>query len=148
MYEQTVDTLRSILCVPHFLHIEICPNGLGIYHKNTLTGQYTNIESFTSWKWKTSWITSLTIITKRMCSRYNLNQENNFIKNYSAWNGFPKRIANPIIKRALKANNSNTTRSKKANADSIKIFFNLNHSGETVERMVKSCIKKLYRSFK
>ena len=41
----TVDTFES--CVPHFLDIEICPNGLGIYHKNTQTGQYTNIESFT-----------------------------------------------------------------------------------------------------
>ena len=100
------------------------------------------------WKWKTSWITSLTIRAKRICSRYHLNQEINLIKDYAAWNGFPKRIANSIIKRALQANNSNTTRSKKANADSEKIFFNLNYSGEIAERMVKSCIKKLYRSFK
>ena len=44
----TVDTFEN--CVPHFLDIEICPNGLRIYHKNTQTGQYTNIESFTLWK--------------------------------------------------------------------------------------------------
>ena len=100
------------------------------------------------WKWKKSWITSLTIRAKRICSRYHLNQEINLIKDDTAWNGFPKRIANSIFKRALQANNSNTTRSKKANADSVKIFFNLNHSGKTFERMVKSCIKKLYRSFK
>ena len=37
---------------------------------------------------------------------------------------------------------------KKDNPDSVKIFFNLNYSGETAERMVISCIKKLYRSFK
>ena len=30
-------------------------------HKNTQSGQYINIESFTLWKWKTLWITSLTI---------------------------------------------------------------------------------------
>ena len=142
----TVDTSEN--CVTHFLDIEICPNGLGIYHKNTQTGQYTNIESFTLWKWETSWITSLTIRAERICSRYHLDQEINLIKDYAAWNGFPKRIAKSIIKRALQANNSNTARSKKANADSIKIFFNLNYSGETVERMIKSCIKKLYRSFK
>ena len=47
----TIDTFEH--CVPHFLDIEICPNDLGIYHKNTETGQYTNINSFTLWKWKT-----------------------------------------------------------------------------------------------
>ena len=36
----TVDTFEN--CVPHFLDIDICPNGLGTYHKNTQTGQYTN----------------------------------------------------------------------------------------------------------
>ena len=37
----TVDTFEN--CVPHFLDIEICPNVLGMYHKNTQIGQYTNI---------------------------------------------------------------------------------------------------------
>ena len=37
---------------------------------------------------------------------------------------------------------------KTANEDSIKIFFNLTYSDETAERMVKLCIKKLYKSFK
>ena len=133
----TVDVFEN--CVPHFLDIEICPNGLGIYHKNTQTGQYSNIESFTSWKWKTWWITSLTIRAKRICSRYHLNQEINLIKDDAAWTGFPEQIANSVITRALQANSSNTTRSKKVN---------LNYSDETAERMVKSCIKKLYRSFK
>ena len=41
----TVDTFEN--CVPHFLDIEICPNGLRIYRKNPQTGHYTNIESFT-----------------------------------------------------------------------------------------------------
>ena len=134
--------------MPQFLDIKICPNGLGIYHKNTQTGQFTNIESFTLWKWKTSWITSLTIRATRICSRNHLNQEINLIKDYAAWNGFPKRIANSIIKRALQTNDSNTTRSKKDNTDSIKIFFNLNYSGETAGSVIKKCIKKLYKSFK
>ena len=34
----TIDTFEN--SVPHFLDIEICPNGLGIYHKHTQTGQY------------------------------------------------------------------------------------------------------------
>ena len=37
----TVDTFEN--CAPYFLDIEICPNVLGMYHKNTQIGQYTNI---------------------------------------------------------------------------------------------------------
>ena len=94
------------------------------------------------------WVTSLAIRAKRICSRNHLNQEINLIKDYAAWNGFPKRIANSIIKRALQTNDSNTTRSKKDNTDSIKIFFNLNYSGETAERMIKKFTKKLYKRLK
>ena len=86
----------------------------------------------------TSWITSLTIRAKRICSRNYLNQEINLIKYYAVWNCFPKRIANSIIKRALQTNDSNITRSEKDNTDSIKIFFNLNYSAETAGRMVKN----------
>ena len=46
-----IDTFKH--CVPYFLDLKICPNGLGIYHKNTQTGQYTNTTSFTLWEWKT-----------------------------------------------------------------------------------------------
>ena len=83
-------------CLPHFLDIEICPNRLSIYQKNTKTGQYTN-KSFTMWKWKT-WITSLTIRANQICSRKHLNKKINLIKDYAAWNGFPTRIANSSIK--------------------------------------------------
>ena len=90
-----------------------------------------------------------------------LNKEITLTKDYVAWNGFPKRIANSIIKRALQMNDSNTIikralqmkdsnamRSEKSYEDSIKIFFSLNCSGETTELIVKSCIKKLHKSFK
>ena len=36
-------------CIPHFHDIEICPNGLGMYHKHTQTRQYVNFDSFTLW---------------------------------------------------------------------------------------------------
>ena len=48
----TVDSFEN--CLPQFLDMEICPNRLNIYYKNTQTDQYTNIQSFTLWKWKTS----------------------------------------------------------------------------------------------
>ena len=40
----TIDTFEN--SVPHFLDIEICPNGLGIYHKHAQTGQYVHITSY------------------------------------------------------------------------------------------------------
>ena len=44
----TIDTFEN--SVPHFLDIEICPNGLGIYHKHAQTGQYVHITSYTLWR--------------------------------------------------------------------------------------------------
>ena len=79
--------------------IEICQNGLGIYHKNTQTVQYTNINSFTLRKWKTTWITSLVVRGKRICCNDNLNKEIRLIKNFASWNGFSKNITNSIIKK-------------------------------------------------
>ena len=98
-----------------------------IYHKNTQTSQNTNIQSFTLWKWKILWITSLTIRSNKKCSRNYLNQEINLIKDYAAWNCFPKQIANSILKRALQINDSNAARSKKANAGAHKDIFQLNY---------------------
>ena len=86
----TIDTFEN--CVPHFLDIEICPNGLGIYHKHTQTGQYVSFDSFTLWKWKISWIRSLVTRAKRICSENYLDQEIQLIKNYATWNGYPKHI--------------------------------------------------------
>ena len=53
----TVDTFDDV--VPHFLDIEIHPDGLSIYCKNTNTGQYTQYNSYSPWCYKTSWISSL-----------------------------------------------------------------------------------------
>ena len=62
----TIDTFEN--SVLHFFDINICPNGLGIYHKHTQTGQYVHITSNTLWRWKTSWICSLVIRAKKICS--------------------------------------------------------------------------------
>ena len=39
-------------CIPDFLDIQICPNGLGIYHKHSQTGQYVHIHSYTLWRYQ------------------------------------------------------------------------------------------------
>ena len=81
-------------CVPYFLDIEICPNGLGVYHTHTQTGQYVNFDSFTLWKWKVSWIRSLFTRAKRTCSENYPNKEVYLTKNYASWNDYPKQIVN------------------------------------------------------
>ena len=53
----SVDTFDSI--VPHFLDIEIHPDGLSIYYKDTNTGQYTHYNIYFPWCYKTSWTSSL-----------------------------------------------------------------------------------------
>ena len=104
-----ISNLQSTLLktVPHFLDIEICPNGLGIYHKHTQTVQYVHFDSLTLWKWKVSWIHSLVTRAKRIFSENYLDKEIQLIKNYAALNGYPKHIVNSIVKRALRDKESN-----------------------------------------
>ena len=75
--------------VPHFLNTNICANGLGILHKHTQTVQYVHITSYTLWRWKTSWIRSLVIRAKKICSANCFNNKIQLIKRYPAWNGYP-----------------------------------------------------------
>ena len=69
---------------PHFLDLEICPNGLTIFRKNTHTGQYMNMDSFTLWKWKAAWIRPLADPAKKICSKENLPKELQSIKNFAS----------------------------------------------------------------
>ena len=107
----TIDTFEN--CVPHFTDIEICPNGLGIYHKHTQTGRYVNFDLFTLWKWKVSWFRSLVTRAKRICSDNYLHKEIQLIKNYAAWNGYLKHITNSIVKRALRVKSQTISKKKR-----------------------------------
>ena len=91
-----IDTFEN--SVPHFLDIEICPNEFGIYHKHTQTGQYVHITSYTLWRRKTSWIRSLVIRAKKICSANYFRNEIQLIKRYAAWDGYPRNVVNYIIK--------------------------------------------------
>ena len=118
----TIDTFES--SVPHFLDIEMCPNGPGIYHKPIQTGQYVHITSYALWRWKTSWIHSLVIRAKKTCSANYFNNEIQPIKIYAAWNGYPRNIVKYLIKHALRNNN----------------MFNENEIDDTVRFILKSNI--------
>ena len=95
----TIDTFEN--SVLHFFDINICPNGLGIYHKHTQTGQYVHITSNTLWRWKTSWICSLVIRAKKICSTNYFNNEIHLMKRCAACNGYPRNLVNSIIKHTL-----------------------------------------------
>ena len=69
---------------PHFLDLEICPNGLSIDRKNTHTGQYVNMDSFTPWHWKTAWIRSLADRAIKICSKENLPNELKTIRKFAS----------------------------------------------------------------
>ena len=141
----TLDSFEN--CFPSFLNIEICPNGLGIYHKHTQTRHYVNFDSFTLWKQKLSWIRSLVTRAKRICSENYLVKEIHIFKNQAAWNGYKKHIVNSIVKRTLRDKGSNNI-TDETTTDTVKIFVVLKFSGDTADRIVKSCVKKLYKCFK
>ena len=122
--------------------VQICPNGLSIYHKHTQTAQYVNFDSFTLWKWKVSCFRSLVTRAKRFRAENYLDKEIQLIKNYAVWNGYPKHIFNSIVKRGLRDKESNNIK-EETTTDIVKIFIDLKFSGNTGDRTVKNCIKKL-----
>ena len=64
-----VDTFDN--AVPHFLDIEIHPDGLSMYWKDTNTGQFTHYNSYFSYRCKTSWISSLVQRAVNICDKKN-----------------------------------------------------------------------------
>ena len=66
----TVDTFDDV--VPHFLDIEIHPDGLSIYCKDTNTGQYTHYNSYSPWCYKTSWISTVVHRAVNICDKSKL----------------------------------------------------------------------------
>ena len=129
---------------PHFLDLEICPNGLKVFRKNTPTGQYINMDSFTLWKWKMAWIRSLDDRAKKICSKENFPKEIQSIKKFTSWNGYPKNIVNAIIKRVLsKVTLTNAVISNEVKDKIPKVFINIDYSREKVEHLLKKYFKKL-----
>ena len=127
---------------PHFLDIEICPNGLAISHEQTQPGQYVHITSYTLWRWKTSWIRSLVIRGKKTCSPNYFNNEIQLIKRYVAWNAYPWNVVNSIIKHALHNNDNNKTFNNNDIDDAVSIYIKIKYSGETAYRLIKQFMKK------
>ena len=59
----------------------------------------------------------------------------------------PKRIVDSIVKRALRDKELNNIK-EESTRDTVKIFTDLEFSGNRGDRIVKNCVKKLYKCFK
>ena len=69
------------------------------------------------------------------------------LKTYAAWNGYPRNVVNGIIKHVLPNNDNNNTYNDNE-IDDIRIYIKIKYSEETAARLVKHCMKKLYKCFK
>ena len=105
----TVDTFYNV--VSHFLDVVICSDDWSVYCKDTNTVQYTYYNSYSSWRYKTSWISSLVLREVNTCDKNKLQAKLTRIKDLIAWNGFPERIGDATINDRLKGINANNIRS-------------------------------------
>ena len=132
---------------PHFLDLEIAPDGLSIIRKDTNTGLYTNFNNYVPWNHRKAWILSLVNRALKICCPLKLNEEIKSIQKFAAWNEFPKYIVNKIIK-------SVTQKTQQAQNDSTvneptTIWLRLNYAGSTgnkivndLKRRLRFCLKK------
>ena len=140
-YESFEETL------PHFLDIEIHNDGLKMYRKETFTGHYTDFNSFVPWRYRVSWIRSLISRAKRICDKKYLPDELKNIRTYAAWNNFPGRVRNSLVRRFCtdKTPPNDETETEEAGID---IWLKLPYIGPKGEVLVKAFVKKVRRMLK
>ena len=139
----TVDTFDNV--VPHFLDIEIHPDGWSIYCKDTNTGQYTHYNSYSPWRYKTSYISSLGHRAVNIWDKNKLQAELTKIKDPTAWNGFPKIIGDAIINNKFKGLNVNIKNTN--NNDLETIWIKIPNLGDKGDQLFKSLKTKLKHHF-
>lgn len=139
----TVDKFEN--CVPHFLDLEIHPDGVSIYRKDTHTAQFVNYNSYTKFNHKVAWMRSLVTRAKRLCSPSKLKEEIKKIHKFAGYNGFPKWIVNTTMKRVNQQKQQNDNDQEE---DCIKLSLSLPYIGNESEQVVKRCKKKLARLLK
>ncbi|XP_066931457.1 uncharacterized protein [Clytia hemisphaerica] len=126
---------------PHFLDLEIAPDGLSIFRKDTNTGLYTNFDSYAPWSYRKAWISSLANRATKLCHPAKLKNEINLIKKFASWNGFPRFAVNKIIKTATSPRHSEND-----NADNTiptTLWLRIPYAGPTGEQLVSALKRKL-----
>ena len=93
-------------------------------------------------------IHSLVIRPKNICSTNCFYNKIQLIKPYAAWNGNTRNNVNDIIKHALPNNDNNYRLYNDNDIDAVRMYIKIKYSGETADRLIKQCMKKLYICFK
>ena len=129
---------------PHFLDLELSPDGQSIFRKDTNTGLYFN--SYVPWSYCVSWIRSLVARAHAICKPDKLKLQINLIKKFAFWNDFPKAIASAIINRSL--NNDDKTdqvneSDPNMDTDVTTIYFRMPYFGDKGVSLIKACINKI-----
>ena len=140
--EFTVDRFDG--CIPHFLDLEIHPDGLSIYRKETHTAQFVHYDSFIKWNNKVAWICSLTSRAIRLCSTNKLKDELANIKRFASYNGFPRWITNKLVRESTNPH----PRRVNDDEDTHDIYMFLPYAGKEAESIVLRCKKRLSRLFR
>ena len=138
----TVDMFQNE--VPHFLDLELSPDGITISRKDTNIDLYVNFTSVVPWTYRISWIRSLVTHAFCICSTDKLLSEINIIKRFASWNDFPKSVVNSIINITLNTpsitadyNDANKTN------NGVTIYFRVPCYGNKGCSLIKSCICKI-----
>ena len=136
---------------PHFLDINISPNGIGIYRKDAFSGQYTKFDSFVSRRYKSSWIKALVERIHRICSPNMVKLELKHLEKITSWNGFPSRNAHALIRHfssnALNKNHTTANNSKDKD-EPVTLWLSIHYIGEKTSQLLRSFKQKLRRHFK
>ena len=140
--EFTVDRFDD--CIPHFLDLEMHPDGISIYRKETHTAQFVHYDSFIKWNNKVAWIGSLTSRAIRLCSANKLKDELTNIKRFASYNGFPRWITNKIVRESINPH----PRRAEDDEDTQDIYMFLPYAGKEAESIVLRCKKRLFRLFR
>ena len=142
----TVDTFENE--TPHFLDIEISPDGLSIFRKDTNTGQYTNFNSYTCWNHKSAWIRSLVVRAYRICSKNKLKRELFNIRRFASWNSFPLFTCNRLIEKTLSKLDKNDESDTTTDENTFTVWLKIPYLGDCGQNLVKSLERKLRRNLK
>ena len=103
-------------------------------------------DSFVKWNNKVAWIRSLTSRAIRLCSAHKLKDELANIKRFASYNGFPRWIANKLIRECRNPQPRRITDVEDQESHDIYVF--LPFAGKEAENVVLRCKKRLFRTFK
>ena len=130
---------------PHFLDIDIHPDGLKIYRKSTFTGHYTDFSSYVPWAFKISWIQSLVYRAKHICDPKFIKDELTNIKLFASWNGFPSKVRDKLVNKFYKSSNNpaNINTLDENDDTTVTVWLNIPFIGPKGDQLVKSFKKQI-----